>query len=58
MNVALSVALAFVGFTMREFGSAGAILVTAAPEPGFGDSNQDQTDQDITDLAADPHGRI
>ena len=58
MNVALSVALAFAGFTMREFGSAGAILVTAAPEPGFGESDQDRTDQDITDLAADPHGRI
>jgi hypothetical protein len=58
MNVALSVALAFVGFTMREFGSAGAILVTSAPEPGFGDNDQDRTDQDITDLAADPHGRI
>jgi hypothetical protein len=58
MNVALSVALAFVGFTMREFGSAGAILVTAAPEPGFGEDGQDPTDQDITDLAADPHGRI
>jgi hypothetical protein len=43
---------------MRELGSAGAIMVTAAPEPGFGDSNQAQTDQDITDLAADPHGRI
>jgi hypothetical protein len=58
MNVALSVALAFVGFTMREFGSAGAILVTDAPEPGFGEGDQDRADQDITDLAADPHGRI
>jgi hypothetical protein len=58
MNVALSVALAFVGFTMREFGSAGAILVTAAPEPGFGESDQERNDQDATDLAADPHGRI
>jgi hypothetical protein len=58
MNVALSVALAFVGFTMREFGSAGAILVTAAPDPGFGDNDQAHSDQDITDLAADPHGRI
>ncbi len=58
MNVALSVALAFVGFTMREFGSAGAILVTEAPEPGFDEDGQDRTDQDITDLAADPHGRI
>jgi hypothetical protein len=58
MNVALSVALAFVGFTMREFGSAGAILVTAAPEPGFGESDQERTAQDVTNLAADPHGRI
>ena len=58
MNVALSVALAFIGFTMREFGSAGTILVTAAPEPGFGDSDQNRADQHITDLAADPHGRI
>ena len=58
MNVALSVALAFVGFTMREFGSAGAILVTTAPEPGFGEEDQERTDPDITDLAADPHGRI
>jgi hypothetical protein len=43
---------------MREFGSAGAILVTNAPEPGFGESDQERTGQDVTNLADDPHGRI
>jgi hypothetical protein len=57
MNVALSVALAFVGFTMREFGSAGAILVTAAPEPGFG--QREQTAQDTaTDVSVATTGLL
>ena len=57
MNVALSVALAFVGFTMHEFGSAGATLVTAGPEPGFGQSGPTAQDS-ATDVSVATAGLL
>lgn len=41
MNYALQDALSFAGFTLRSWGEAGATLVTAAPDPGFGEQSTD-----------------